>query len=263
MIEARRHYEEEGYVVLRDIGVAAELEPLQQLIYDITAPLIEPHDTALPLAVRLRLPFARIPSDAEWSHLMRTVNESNEFKNVVDAEGVRSTFASMLGVEPRRFPICVFRAQVPKQRRAVYRWHQDEGTWYAVPVATLAYKMPGTLWLSINGADTTNSIELIPRSHRCGLRLHRMVEGQGLFDADPPADLPEPVAMSTNPGDAVLFSALTFHRSIVAGSLAPRYSADLRYYDPTTRGEYQVDPMLLQQREATLAAQSASPTIRG
>lgn len=263
MIEARRHYEKEGYVVLRDIGVSAELEPLQQLIYDITAPLIEPHDASLPLAVRLRLPFARVPTDAEWSHLMRTVNESAEFKHMVEAPGVRQTFAAMLGVEPRRFPICVFRAQVPQQRRAVYRWHQDEGTWYAVPVATLAYKMPGTLWLSINGADTTNSIELIPRSHRCGLRLHRMVEGQGLFDADPPSDLPEPVAMSTSPGDGVLFNALTFHRSIVAGSLTPRYSADLRYYDPTARGEYEVDPLLLRQRETLISAHSASSSIRG
>jgi len=249
----RNQYEEEGFVVLRGLDVAAELTGVQQLIYDITAPLIEPHDPSLPLADRLRLPFAQVPTDAEWSHLMRTVNESAAFKQLVDAPGVRRAFAEVIGGEPRRFPICVFRAQVPKQRRAVYRWHQDEGTWYAVPVASLAYKMPGTLWLSINGADTTNSIELIPRSHRCGLRLHRMVEGQGHFDADPPADLPAPVVMQTKPGDGVLFHALTFHRSVVSGGLAPRYSADLRYYDPAVRTEYDVDPVLRGQREALLA----------
>jgi ectoine hydroxylase-related dioxygenase (phytanoyl-CoA dioxygenase family) len=149
----------------------------------------------------------------------------------------------------------VFRAQDPGQKRAVYRWHQDEGTWFAAPSETLAYRMPGTLWLSINGATAANSIELIPRSHRCGLRLHRNVEGQGYFDADPPEGLPAPVAMTTSPGDGVLFHALTFHRSIVTpGSLAPRYSADLRYYDPSRRGRYQVDPALLRQREAVLSS---------
>jgi hypothetical protein len=61
--------------------------------------------------------------------------------------------------------------------------------------------------------------------------------------------------MTTDPGDGVLFHALTFHRSIVTpDSLAPRYSADLRYYDPSRRGHYQVDPALLRQREAVLSA---------
>jgi len=32
--------------------------------------------------------------------------------------------------EPCRFEISAFRARLPDEKRVIYNWHQDEGTWF-------------------------------------------------------------------------------------------------------------------------------------
>jgi hypothetical protein len=212
----------------------SDLEALQAVIYDVTASHLAPHDKSLPVSLKIQVPFVG-PAPAElFSKLMRTVNESPELDKIIKHPGVTGAFAKVFGEEPIEFPISRFRAQFPANTRSVYNWHQDEGTWYAVPVKTLAHLMPATLWLSLNGADSSNSIEIISGSHRLPLQNHFFTEGQGYFTAIPPKEtssMPR-LVVKAEPGDGICFHPLTFHRSIEISSLRPRYSIDVRYYSP-------------------------------
>lgn len=238
-------YEHEGCTPILNVVDEATLAPLQQLIYSKISHLLSEHSSDMPLVERLRLPFKAKTSAEDFSHFMRAIDGSQEVLDIIYHPSVRAAFELIFDsdqVEP--FPISRFRAQFPSLSKSTYSWHQDEGTWYAVPVTTLAYKMPATLWLSINGADKTNSIEILPGSHHSKLENHYQVQGQGFFNADVPAHLrsvPTRI-IETRPGQGVAFHPLTFHRSVVSEVDRPRFSIDIRYYKKVAQpAEYKVD----------------------
>jgi hypothetical protein len=214
------------------IVAADALVPIQTRIYELTARLLVPHDPALPLAERLALPLAEPPRDQDWSALMAGVNESAELAALVGADAVREAFERLFEGPVAAFGISRFRAQFPRQRRSVYAWHQDEGTWYAVPAKSLAHKLPATLWLSLNGADATNSIEIVPGSHRGHLEDHYFTDGQGYFRAELPREFrtTPPFVAEAAAGEGLWFHPLAFHRSVPMATSRPRYSIDIRYY---------------------------------
>ena len=92
--------------------------------------------------------------------------------------------------------------------------------------------MPATLWLSLNGADASNSIEMIPGSHRGWLEDHYFTDGQGYFRAELPHEFRHatPFVVEAEAGQGVWFHPLTFHRSVPMRTDRPRYSIDVRYY---------------------------------
>jgi hypothetical protein len=228
-------YRTDGCTDVRRIVEESALEPLQSLIWELTAHLLPDEVRERPLGDRLRQAFVRVPSRDDMAQLMNTVQASAELRAVRDLPGVVRSFEEVLGsdrVEP--FPVLRFRAHVPDVPRTSFAWHQDEGTWYAEPVKALAARAPATLWLSINGADPTNSIEVIPGSHECGLAYHRHHEGQGRFDAELPAaveQLPRQRA-TASPGEGMFLHPLVFHRSVPSPTGWPRYSVDVRYCAP-------------------------------
>jgi ectoine hydroxylase-related dioxygenase (phytanoyl-CoA dioxygenase family) len=208
------------------------LEPIQQLIWELTGHLVPDEARERPLGERLRVPFAKTPTAEDFARLMNTVNASVELRRLTALPEVVSCFRAALGtdeIEP--FPISRFRAQVPGIARSRFAWHQDEATWYAVPVKDLAYRLPATLWLSLNGADPGNSIEVIPRSHDYGLAHHRFQEGQGYFHAAVPRAVAalDRCQATTRAGEGLVLHPLLFHRSIPSSSGPPRYSVDVRY----------------------------------
>lgn len=233
MAQLSEEYFDNGLTDVFSVIAPSCLVPLQNLIYTNLKSLLIDHDNDQPLLERLRLPFKRPPTPDELSAFMRSIDGSREVKDIVESAEIKEAFTKVFGsssVTP--FPISRFRAQFPNIGRSTYNWHQDEGTWYAVPVKDLAHKMPATLWLSVNGADSTNSIELIPNSHKSKLEKHTVVEGQGYFNAAVPKymrDWPTKV-ISAAAGQGVAFHPLTFHRSVVNQMLTPRFSIDIRYY---------------------------------
>jgi hypothetical protein len=225
-------YGSEGCTDVLAVADPEELEPIQDLIWRMTAHLLPRDAASLPLAERLRLPFAEEPTPGDLSSLMNTVNASRELSVLLGLPRVVAGLGAALGtdaIEP--FPITRFRAQIPGVVRSTFAWHQDEATWYAVKVKTLAYRLPATLWLSLNGAHAANSIEYIPRSHGFGLVHHRYQEGQGYFRALVPTEVEtlERRRAETKPGEGIVLHPLLFHRSVPAESGPPRYSVDVRY----------------------------------
>jgi len=219
---------------------SSRLAPLQEFIYEQTKDLIIEHDGDLPVEERLRLPFQGAPTSEDFSKVMRALDNSPEVLAVVQSPEVCAAFQRIFDTQNvKQFPISRLRAQFPNVGRSTYQWHQDEGTWYAIPVKDLAYKLPATLWLSINGADSSNSIEIILDSHRSKLERHYKVEGQGFFNADVPESMAnnDHRIITTLPGEGVAFHPLTFHRSVVGTVIRPRYSIDIRFYSDESAGQ--------------------------
>lgn len=241
--------------VLRVLSPQALVEA-QTLIDAHLQPFYAPEVAALPLAERLRRPFAEPPPPQVWSALMARANDAPAIRGIIEAPEVRAVFEDALGGPVEPFPVSLFRARFPDQVRAHYDWHQDAGTWYVTRDGRLAEKAVATLWLSINGADAGNSIEILPRRGEARLRYHRPVDGQGRFRAAPQdIDTSGAIAVACAPGEGVLFDQLTLHRSVPARpESAPRYSIDIRYYRPNERARYPVDLRFRLRRWRALAA---------
>ena len=104
-----------------------------------------------------------------------------------------------------------------------------------------------TLWLSINGANESESIQLLEGSHKLKLFEHKFVEGQGFFSLKNNNFINENFikTIKTLPSQGILFKSLTVHRSVENKTInmRPRYSADIRYYDdvPNVKKKIKID----------------------
>ena len=238
-------YRAEGCTDVVRVLDEADLEPLQTLIFGLTAHLLPAAACEQPLGERLRLPLVRNPAADDLARLMNTVNASTELRQVAELPAVTHAFRVALGcdaIEP--FPVWRFRAQIPGVPRSSFSWHQDEATWYAVKVKHLAHRLPATLWLSLNGASASNSIEVIPGSHDRVLVRHRHRVGQGYFQAVVPSAVGRLGCrrIEARAGEGMFLHPLAFHRSVPSPGGAPRYSVDLRYCARSRpRAAYPVD----------------------
>ncbi len=246
MSKPRESYRTLGATGTIAVDLGPRLEALQWRIIEATRHLIVDCDDRMPPAARLALPFRATPQEADWSQLMAAMNRSAEMRDIVECPGVIAIFREIFGAEPERFPICRFRTLFRSTRRSSYDWHQDQGTWYVTNTdfQHLATYMPATMWLSINGASRENSIEIALRSHELPLLFHQVVPGQGAFHADLDRDPNqfEVVTVECEPGDCVVFHPLALHRTVPTKNPRPRYSIDIRYFDPNERARHPVAP---------------------
>ena len=108
-----------------------------------------------------------------------------------------------------------------------YAMHQDAAYWAE------RQPPPGSLaaMLAIDASGPVNgALELVPGLH------HRLLTPEGEPADLDAADLPEPVTLSLDPGDLVIFSLLTPHRSGSNRSAASRRAVFFTYF-PTAAGE--------------------------
>jgi len=232
--ELRAQYFDRGFTDCLKILPLNSLEPLHSVIYDHIGPFLTPHPSDLPLHEKLRLPLAKSPSYEDWRKLMKRVNDSQDFADLVQlkSEEVRTLFSKLFGRDTHPFPVCRFRAQYPGIQRSQYDWHQDEGTYYGTTVKDLSFWLAATLWISVNGCNKDNSIELIPGSHQGRLEYHKKQEGLGYFSAQVPRQFKSvtPYQVETEVGYGLLFHPLTFHRTrVISNPRDYRFSIDLRY----------------------------------
>ena len=176
---------------------------------------------------------------------MNEINNSNELKNLISSKEIINVFKKIFK-NPIKFDICTLRARFPGQKRVIYHWHQDEGTWYLNNHNDITNKYPTTLWFSINGANKQDSIQLVKKSHKHILYNHTFIKGQGYFSAklkEFKLDDNLICTVETNPSEAVIFHPLTLHRSVPysTNKLRPRYSIDIRYYDENEKLNYKTN----------------------
>jgi len=233
-----------GFTKIIPIQFKDELKNLQIKIYDLTKNLLEKHDQNLDIQDKLKLKFKNKPSNDDWSRLMGEINKSNELKELINCKPVEDAFKIIFD-NPKPFEISTFRARFPEQKRVLYNWHQDEGTWYLSKKKEHLNKFPATLWLSLNGANKDESIQLVKYSHKKKLLNHNFVSGQGFFNIDKKNEIDENdiFTVETKASEGVLFHPLTIHRSVPATKInfKPRYTIDIRYYDENFEKKFKVD----------------------
>mgnify|MGYP001165078829 CR=1 FL=1 len=143
-----------GFTEIINVPVKRELDLLQKLIYSNTKNLLVDHDENLSIEEKVNVNFKEIPPQKDWSNLMNIVNNSKELNSLINSEGIKSAFKKMFQ-NPEPFDICTFRARMPSQKRVIYDWHQDEGTWYLSKNKNLKYLITDT-----SGKMLKNSYDL-------------------------------------------------------------------------------------------------------
>ena len=144
---------------------------------------------------------------------------------------------SLIGPELLCSPIQHVRA-VPPEQAAMrnprsHHWHQDAGT--VQPEAD--GQIIATMWIPLFDVPLDGGcLELLPGSHRLGLRRH-LVNGEIQVD---PREVPDltPAPLPTKAGGLILFHPMMIHRSQPNQTDRVRWSLDLRYQDsakPTGR----------------------------
>ena len=233
-----------GYSEIFRVNFKDELLKLQNLIYSLTKEYIEDHDPTISIEKKLNLNFKQIPSSELWSDIMKKVNGSKELPTLINSDAIKTAFKKIFE-NPEAFDISAFRARLPSQKRVLYNWHQDEGTWFLSKNKKHIKKFPATLWLSINGASEKDSIQLLKNSHLTKLHDHSYVEGQGFFNAKNISNATEENIFTLNlkPSECVIFHPLTLHRSVPSDNkiLRPRYTVDIRYFDEAFKPKFNID----------------------
>ena len=233
-----------GYTEIFDLDLGQSLKDIQTLIYSSTKKFMIKHEENLDLEKKIKLPFSHIPSKSDWSDIMNKINNSNELKELISHKSIIEQFKKIFD-NPKKYDICTFRARYPDEERVIYNWHQDEGTWYLSKNKNHLKKFTATMWLSINGSNKSNSIQLIKKSHKYKLYEHSYVKGQGYFNAKIDQKdqnyFNDILTVETKPSQAIIFHPLTLHRSVTSNNtnkLIPRYSIDVRYYDDKKKLNY-------------------------
>ena len=239
-----QNFASRGFTDVIDVSISEELENIQKLIYSNTKKYLVKHEDSLSLEEKVNLHFKETPSQQTWSNLMNIVNNSNELKNLINSNGIKFIFKKIFK-NPQSFEISTFRARLPGQERALYNWHQDEGTWFLSKNNNHLNKYPATLWFSVNGSTKEDSIQLVKFSHNEKLYDHNFVKGQGFFSIGKKQSInpSKIITIETKPSECVVFHPLTIHRSvpITKVSLRPRYSIDIRFYDKEFQPKFRTD----------------------
>ena len=233
-----------GLLKIDKVCSAKSIYPLQRLIYKLTKKYLVKHSSSLSINKLLKLPFKKGIPSGDWGKLCDSVNFSEEFKEFSNSVEIKNTFRTVLRCKnPVRDPVCRFRAKIPGPNLSNIGWHQDMGVVYGHRNLKLSQRLPIAIWISLNGASKADSIELLTKSHLGKLKIHKEVEGLGNFSANFKKEINnyKKIKIEAKSGGGVAFHPLTIHRTIPGNSNIPRYSIDIRYYDPNVVPSFKVD----------------------
>jgi hypothetical protein len=225
---------------------SGKLDKIKLHIYNLTKNYLIDHDLNIDLDSKLKIPFKEEVDENFLNSFLRSINNDNELQKIIESEEVVDKF-KLIFHKPIKYKISVFRALLPLKVPKLYPWHQDEGTWYLFKDKYFKNKLMGIMWLSINGSNILNSIELLQKSHNPPKLLrHNFQKGLGYFNAKikDSLDLASVRQIKTNPGEALIFHNLTLHRTsnkMNDKKMIPRYSIDIRYYEEDKILNYDVD----------------------
>lgn len=229
----RRRYEDDGYVVLRQVvdpaGLAAVRSALDAQVDEIAEALVARGDARDRFAddgFATRL--ARLAAEArfdlrKWEGPLFVEG----VHRVVTSPGLVAALTAVLGPGATFHGDHQVTAKLPGSTRTAFPWHQD--TWYYGVEARHLHVV--TVWMPLVPTSPANGcLRVIPGSHRWGLlpahRDHPDLNVRCLVDVaarGPVLDL------ALQPGDVVLLSNLTFHGSGVNRSSGVRWSMDLGF----------------------------------
>jgi hypothetical protein len=234
-------FEEDGFVVKRQVFSQGELKPLQEAMNEIVAREAERLQREGKLSdVFPDEPFERrlacimeASSEAGWEIYRAITGKSGGgysgeaiFKMIVHPP-LLSCIESIVGPEIVASSVYRIRPKMPGFEQTEVPWHQDSGYF----MAHCDSQMIVTCWVPLVDATVENGCLWVqPKTHKAGVFTHHTRPGKGyLVIAD--EDLPEvesfPVEMKA--GDVLFLTNITPHCSKENRSDEVRWSFDLRY----------------------------------
>jgi phytanoyl-CoA hydroxylase len=242
--EQNRFFDEEGYLIVKDIFDPAELEPLRrELEQRVDRKASELHRDGK---------LTNLWADESFDHrLSKIYHDSKDCGEAIvrDLEGVAGgghTGAEMFKVishpkllavvedlvrSPEIVASSVFRVRpkIPQIGRGIVPWHQDSG--YFAPQCD--NQMILTVWVPLVDATVHNGcMQILPRVHRKGVATHHTGGNAGFLvieDRDLPESPTKAVIAECPRGGAVFMTNCTPHCSTPNHSDVIRWSIDLRY----------------------------------
>ena len=236
-----KQFEEDGYVVKRQVFAERDLAPLREAMNEIVANEAERLQREDKLAETFPdEPFERrlacimeASSEAGWEIYRAITGKSGGgysgeaiFKMIVHPP-LLSCIESIVGPEIVASSVYRIRPKMPGFEQTEVPWHQDSGYF----MAHCDSQMIVTCWVPLVDATLENGCLWVqPKTHKNGIIRHHTRPGKGyLVIADD--DLPEveaiPVEMKA--GDVLFMTNITPHCSKENSSDEVRWSFDLRY----------------------------------
>jgi phytanoyl-CoA hydroxylase len=188
-----RHYDSEGFFVLRGALTPGEVDALVEAI----DPFEEEQEAALRTLEGGRLFIARA---GEITFTVHLVTRSAALREFTGHSSLVALCADLLGPDVRLY----WDQAVYKKpgTDAPFPWHQDNGYAFVEPQQYL------TCWVALTDATVGNGCPwVVPGLHRRGTLAHRPSD-TGFVCLTDPANA---VAVPANRGDIVVFSSLTPH----------------------------------------------------
>ena len=236
-------FNDRGFVILHNVLEPAVLDAVKQECETLVDTL------AAQRQAEGKLPdtYPTAPFETRLIRIYEDYPDENPtlFRPELHREGFFGVFAHptllelaqlLLGPEIRLYPNYTVRPKLPANKRTEVLWHQDAG--YTSETADVLRMM--NVWAPLVPVTLENGcMEFVPGSHKHGVVPHEKDEYYLRIHADyiDPVET-EAVRIEIDPGDAVIFSNLLFHRGLPNTATHIRWSVDFRYQDarqPTLR----------------------------
>jgi len=224
-----------GFCVIRQLFPTATVERARahleaaverHLSSAVAAGAIDRMPAELPLEERIAAAYAHAPENAptSWVSAIRTAPAFHH--HLFRDAALCSVVKRLTGREPCVAARYNCRCKLKAAAGAAFPWHQDHAFFrmqYALRGETPRRLLAA--WAPLTEVGATNGgVQLSPGSHRAGFVPHRREGGfltaaRGAFAArsgGPAAAAPEAVLPVLSPGDVLLFTDLTMHRSGVS-----------------------------------------------
>ncbi len=247
-----RTYQQDGYVVLKDIIQDRELDPIRNFI----RAKVDAYSETLYAEGKVSSRYEDEPFERRYAALCETLGilprnwsfgmYGPEFYDLYNLPGVLRVLRLLLGPEVSNIGSPALRTKLPGSVITSFPWHQDS---QYLDQATIGKKEKHTgglhmvtVWVPLVEATVENGCcWVISGSHRWGLldgargadsnvRMEEDVEARGT-----------PVPVPLKPGGALFMSNLCVHTSKVNRTRNSRWSIDFRYFPTPDRADLTPD----------------------
>ena len=237
----QEQFEEQGYVILKGVFGQEVLDNVQSELESLVNQTVDTLITSGKLHDR----FASEPFETRFFRLFEGHMEDapKSFRRELHLPGMFDLFFHphlldmvelFLGREVRLYPNYTVRPKFPEWEGTEVLWHQDGGYTAGGDMGVRDLKMINA-WAPLVPARVHNGcMEFAPGTHRLGVVPHEKREYYlEISESHLNRHIGETIAIELDPGDAVLFHNLLFHRGLPNTSDKIRWSCDWRYQNAT------------------------------
>ncbi len=232
-----QQFEDEGFLVLRGALDKPSLLPLQRVFEQAVDKQANEwfakgllKDKAEGLGFTERYGALRRQLPATFSNSWRRILVSPALYQIWQHLALLAIGRSLLGDELWASSTWNGRPRAPRQPLQTIDWHQDAH--YCRDYNPSDGRIVSIWFPFVHVDETSGCLQVAPKSNKRGYRPIAKLKRNNLVGlADEELNGFEPYSCIMDPGDVLLFTELTYHRSLDNNSGYTRWSLDIRYHD--------------------------------